>query len=205
MAADSDVGLISGGVCLGQERWRVPARSTAPARLCHRRRRSAAWMASGAFGVASFAVAADDLYAWAGIQPGAEGFGGPFGEVVDRSAGTIFTSKRCRRRGLCGGQSRRLPAPRGLRLGHGADEPQRRRRLAAQASVPLSRAPARSPRARHCLQAAGPAAVAGGQARHLLGERRLSAAVVTAEEPAGVQVNQHLLAAAGAVSASQRW
>ena len=127
MAADSDVGLISGGVCLGQERWRVPARSTAPARLCHRRRRSAAWMASGAFGVASFAVAADDLYAWAGIQPGAEGFGGPFGEVVDRSAGTIFTSKRCRRRGLCGGQSRRLPAPRGLRLGHGADEPQRRR------------------------------------------------------------------------------
>jgi hypothetical protein len=33
--------------------------------------------------------------------------------------------------------------------------------------------------------------------RHLLGERRLAARLVAAEEPAGLQVNEHFLAAAG--------
>ena len=38
-------------------------------------------------GVAAAAVAADDLRSWVGVEPGAEGFGGPFGEHVDRPAG----------------------------------------------------------------------------------------------------------------------
>jgi hypothetical protein len=49
------------------------------------------------------------------------------------------------------------------------------------------------------LQAAGPPPVADGQARHLLGERRLGARRVAAEEPADLQVNERLLAAARGV------
>jgi hypothetical protein len=46
------------------------------------------------------------------------------------------------------------------------------------------------------LQAAGPPPIAGGQAGHLLRERHLGARVAAAEEPAGLQVNKHFLAAA---------
>ena len=93
----------------------------------------------------------------------------------------------------------------GIRLGCGADEPQQRRaacRAGQPAAQPGAGAAAQGQRYRlqHYLQAAGPPAVAGGQARHLLGERRLGAAAVTAEEPAGVQVNQHLLATARGIS-----
>ena len=51
-------------------------------------------------------------------------------------------------------------------------------------------------RLRYCSQAAGPAAITGGQARHLLSERDLRTGVVAAEEPAALQMNEDFLAAA---------
>ena len=55
-------------------------------------------------------------------------------------------------------------------------------------------------RLQYFFQAAGPPAVAGGQARHLLSERRLGARGVAADEPPGLQADQHLLAAARGIS-----
>jgi hypothetical protein len=66
--------------------------------------------------------------------------------------------------------------------------------LAGAASAPLSRDPgAAAQRQRdrpQCpVQAAGASSVAGGQARDLLGERRLGAVSVPAQEPADLQVD----------------
>ena len=77
-------------------------------------------------------------------------------------------------------------------------------RLTAQASLRVSRAPARPPRAGATAsstapQLAGPPPVAGSQARHLLGECRPGAPPIAAEEPADPQVNAHLLTAASGI------
>ncbi len=88
-----------------------------------------------------------------------------------------------------------------IRVGGGADQPQQRR-AAHRAGQPAGQpgagpaAQGQRDRLQHGLQAAGPPPVAGGQARHLLGERRLGARGVAAEEPADLQVNEHFLAAA---------
>jgi hypothetical protein len=82
----------------------------------------------------------------------------------------------------------------GLRVGQGADHPQQRR-TAGRAGQPAaqpgtSAAAQRQPdRLQHPVQAAGAAPVPGGQARDLLGERRLSAPAVAAEEPADLQAD----------------
>jgi hypothetical protein len=55
-------------------------------------------------------------------------------------------------------------------------------------------------RLQYGLQVAGPPAIPGGQARYLLGERRLGAVRVAAEEPANLQVNDHFPATAGGIS-----
>jgi hypothetical protein len=87
-----------------------------------------------------------------------------------------------------------------LRIGGGADEPHQRRpahRAGQPASQPGAGAAAQGQRDRlqHGLQAAGPPPVPGGQAWHLLGERRLGAPAVAAEEPADLQLNEHFPAA----------
>jgi hypothetical protein len=89
--------------------------------------------------------------------------------------------------------------PRRVRCG--ADQPQQRR-PAGRAGQPAGK-PGTSPaaqrqadRLQHGLQAAGPSAIPGGQAGHLLSKRAFGAGVVAAEEPPGLQVNEHLLATA---------
>jgi hypothetical protein len=89
----------------------------------------------------------------------------------------------------------------GIRVRGGADQPYQRRaadRARQPAGQPGARPAAQchGDRLQDTLQAAGPPAIAGGQARDLLGERRLPAGVVAAEEPAGVQVNEHFLGTA---------
>jgi hypothetical protein len=72
------------------------------------------------------------------------------------------------------------------------------RTLLARSVAGLCAKSARPARARlqHGLQVAGPPPVPGGQARHLLGERRLGAPGAVAEEPADLQVNDDFPAAA---------
>jgi hypothetical protein len=91
-----------------------------------------------------------------------------------------------------------------IRVGGCADQPQQRRpahRARQPAGQPGAGPSAQGQRDRgqHGLQAAGPPAVAGGQARYLLRERRLGARLVLAEEPAGLQVDEHFVAAARSV------
>ena len=155
----------------------------------------------GAFGVTAAAVPADDLHAGVGVQPGAEGFRGPLGQHVDRPAGVDVDQHGAVDMPLAQGkvihaEHQRSPA---LRVGCGADQPQQRR-PAGRAGQPAGQ-PGAGPAAQgqadclqHSLQAAGAPAVAGGQARHLLGERGLYARPIAAEEAAGLQVNEHFLA-----------
>jgi hypothetical protein len=87
------------------------------------------------------------------------------------------------------------------RVGRGADEPYQRgpaHRAGQPAGQPGAglAAQGHGDGLQHAIQAAGPPAVADGQARHLLREGGLRACVVAAEEPAGLQVNEHFLAAA---------
>jgi hypothetical protein len=98
-------------------------------------------------------------------------------------------------------QHQRRPA---LGVGRGADQPQQRGqagRAGQPAGQPGAGPAAQSQRHRlqHRLQASGPPTIAGGQARHLLRERALRARVVATEEPPGLQVNEHFLAAAGGI------
>ena len=159
-----------------------------------------------AFGVAAAAVPADDLCAGVGVQPGAEGLRGPLRKHVDRPAGLDIDQHGAvdmplAQREVIDAQHQRSPA---IRVRGGADQPHQRR-PAHRARQPAGK-PGASPaaqghgdRLQHPLQAACPPAIAGGQARHLLGERRLRAPAVAAEEPAGPQVNEHFLAAAGGI------
>jgi hypothetical protein len=77
-------------------------------------------------------------------------------------------------------------------------------RLTAQASLRVSRVPARPPRASATAsstppQPAGRPPVTDSQARHLLRERLPGAPAAAAQEPAHLQVDAHLLAAAGGI------
>jgi hypothetical protein len=152
--------------------------------------------------VAAAAIPADDLHAGVGVQPGAEGFRGPFGEHVDRPAGLDVHQHGPVHVPLAQGkivdaQHQRRPA---VRVGRGADQPQQRR-PAGRAGQPAGQpgagpaAQGQRDRLQHCLQAASPPAIASGQARYLLGERGLGTRFVAAEEPPGPQVNKHFLAA----------
>lgn len=137
-----------------------------------------------------------------GIQPGAEGLRGPLGQHIDRPAGLDVDQDGAvdvplAQREIIHAQHQR---DRLIRIGGRADEPHQRRpaHRAGQPSGQPGPGPAaqgQRDRLQHALQAAGPPAVAGGQARYLLGERRLAAPVVAAEEPADLQVNDHFPAA----------
>ena len=83
----------------------------------------------GAFRIAAAAVAADDLDARVGVQPGAEGFRGSLGEHVDGPAGFDVHQDRAVDMPLAQGkvihaQHQRIPV---LGVGCGADQPQQRR------------------------------------------------------------------------------
>jgi hypothetical protein len=144
----------------------------------------------GAFGVAAAAVPADDLHTRVGIQPGTEGLGGPLGEHVDRPAGIDVHQHGAVDMSLpqgkvIGTEHQRGPA---TWVGRGADQPQQRRaahRAGQPAAQPGASAAAQGQRhhLQHHLQATGPPAIPGGQARHLLSERRLRARAVAAQEP----------------------
>ena len=159
-----------------------------------------------AFGVTPAAVTADDLRAWMGVQPGPEGLRGPLWEHVNRTAGLDIDQHRAvdmplTQREVIDAQHQHSPA---IGVGGGADQPYQRR-AADRARQPAGQPGTSAPAQRHghrlqdTLQTACPPAIAGGQARHLLGERRLRAGIVAAEEPAGPQVNKHFLGAAGGI------
>ena len=155
------------------------------------------------FGVAPAAVPADDLHPGVGIEPGAEGFRGPLGQHVDRPAGFDVDQDGAvdvslAQREVIDAEHQRSPF---IRVGGGADQPYQRG--AADCAGQVAGQPGAGPAAqghRDCLQdvlqAAGPPAVPGGQARYLLGERGLSASGVAAEESADLQVNDQFPAAA---------
>jgi hypothetical protein len=160
----------------------------------------------GTFRIAPAAVAADDLHPGVGVQPGAEGLRGPLGKHVDGPAGLDIDQHRAvdmplAQREIIHAQHQRGPPS---RVGRGADQPQQRRparRIGQPAGQPGT-GPAtqrQADRLQHCLQAAGPPAMPGGQPGHLLGERALRAGIVATEEPPGLQVNQHLLATARSI------
>ena len=156
-----------------------------------------------AFGVAAAAVTADDLRARVGVQPGPEGLRGPLREHVDRTAGLDIDQHRAvdmplAQRKVIDAQHQHSPA---IGVGRGADQPYQRR-AADRARQPAGQPGTSPPAQRHghrlqdTLQAACPPAITNGQARHLLREGGLRARVVAAEEPAGLQMNEHFLAAA---------
>ena len=141
-----------------------------------------------------------------GVQPGPEGLRGPLREHVHRQAGLDIDQHSAVDMSLAQGkvidaQHQHRPA---TGVGGGADQPDQRR-AAHRARQPAGQPGARPPAQRHghrlqdTLQIACPPAIAGGQARHLLGERRLRAGIVAAEEPAGPQVNKHFLGTAGGI------
>jgi hypothetical protein len=140
------------------------------------------------------------------IQPGAEGFRGPLGQHVDRPAGLDVDQDGAVDVPLAQREVIHAQHQRGLaiRVGGRADQPHQRR-AAHRAGQPAGQpgagpaAQGQRDRGQHGLQAAGPPAVAGGQARYLLRERRLGARRVAAEEPAGLQVDEHFAAAARGV------
>ena len=140
------------------------------------------------------------------IAADAEGFRGPLGQHVDRPAGVDVDQDGAVDMPLAQREVIRAQHQRGLATGVGgrADEPQQRR-AAHRAGQPAGQpgagpaAQGQRDRLQHSLQAAGPAPVADGQARHLLRERRLGTRGTAAEEPAGLQVNEHFLAAAGGI------
>jgi hypothetical protein len=161
---------------------------------------------SCALGVTAGPVPADDLCARVGIQPGTEGFRGPLGQHIDRTAG------------LDAGQDGPVDVPPAQRevinpryqrclvigVSGGADEPQQRR-PAHRAGQPPGQ-PGAGPagqgqrdRLQHAPQLEGPPPVTDGQARHLLRERLPGAPPAAAQEPAHLQVNAHLPAAAGGI------
>jgi len=159
-----------------------------------------------ALGVASAAVPADDLHAGMGVQPGAERLRRPFRQHVHRPArldvnqdGAVDVALA--QREVIDAQDQRSPV---IRVGGGADEPYQRgaaHRAGQPGGQPGAGPAAQGQRDRlqHGLQAAGPAPVPGGQARYLLGERRPGACRVVAEEPAGLQVDEHFPAAGSGI------
>ena len=138
-----------------------------------------------------------------GVEPGPEGFRRPLGEHVHRPAGLDIDQHGpvyvpLAQREIIDAQHQRGPC---AGVGRGADQPQQRG-PAGRAGQPASQpgpgtaTQGQADRLQHGLKAAGPPAVTGAQAGHLLGERGLGARIVAAEEPAGLQVNEHFLAAA---------
>jgi hypothetical protein len=103
---------------------------------------------SCALGVAPAAVPADDLHARVGIQPSAEGLRGPLRQHVDRPAGLDVDQDGAVDVPLRSAKSS-TPSTSGVWSSGSAARMSRIsvERLTAQASLPVSREPARPPRA----------------------------------------------------------
>ncbi|WUA05714.1 hypothetical protein OG225_26290 [Nocardia sp. NBC_01377] len=149
-------------------------------------------------GVGAATVAAYDLDAWMGSQPGREGGGGPVVEDLDRAAGHHIDQDR----------SVVVPATQGEvidtqhvrdrdhRIGKSADLAQqshpthRRGQLLGQ---PRSSATTQCQpdRAQRTLQDQSAAAMPGGQLWHLLSESRFTAVGIATEESADPQRDHH--------------